>query len=110
MIELTKAQKKAARILIDRALQRECERFLVDVKRLVNTPLQEDSPHKRYLELYKKIDSFDHQIGKTYDGLGGSRYFITVAGLYYRDVLTEEEIGLMGDELKAKIIEMKDWW
>lgn len=37
MIELTKAQKKAARILIDRALQRECERFLVDVKHLVNT-------------------------------------------------------------------------
>ena len=46
MIELTKAQKKAARILIDRALQRECERFLVDVKRRVNTPLQEDSPQE----------------------------------------------------------------
>ena len=108
MIELTKAQKKAARILIDRGLQRECERFLLDVKRLVDTPLQEDSPHKRYLELYKKIDRFDHQIGETYDGLGGSRYFITVAGLYYRDVLTEEEIGLMGDELKAKIMAIRD--
>ena len=84
--------------------------FLGGCKASGEHPLQEDSPHKRYLELYKKIDSFDHQIGKTYDGLGGSRYFITVAGLYYRDVLTEEEIGLMGDELKAKIIEMKDWW
>ena len=78
MIELTKAQKKAARILIDRALQRECERFLVDVKRLVNTPLQEDSPHKRYLELYKKIDSFDHQIGKTYRTQRRTRWVTTL--------------------------------
>lgn len=46
MIELTKAQKNAARILIDRALQRECERFLVDVKRLVNTRCKRIVPTK----------------------------------------------------------------
>ncbi len=34
MIELTKSQKKAVRILVDRALQRECAGFIKEMNQL----------------------------------------------------------------------------
>ena len=38
MVELTKGQKKVARMLINKALLRECEIFLLQTKRMLNNP------------------------------------------------------------------------
>ena len=55
MTELTKSQKKIARALIDRTLERECTTFL----KQVNSALQHQDPaetnHQRYLKLYQSM-------------------------------------------------------
>lgn len=107
-MDLPKSQKKIARMLIDKALRRECDFFLKDVENFMQSvhASGKDS-HESYLELYKKVDMFDYHVAQRYDDLGGSRYFITVAGLYCDGVLTDEDISLFDEERQADIRKYK---
>ena len=68
MVELDKSQKKIARTLISRALERECCTFLAKLKRLLQDE-KAQSCHEKYLEIYKSIQTFDKDISRQYDGL-----------------------------------------
>ena len=107
MVEQTKGQKKVARMLINKALLRECEKFLFQTKRMLNHPEEGKNPHENYLRLYDKVHKFDKHIARTYDGLTGSRYFITVYNLYFDGVLTDEDISLFDDEMKNRLVALK---
>lgn len=107
-LELTKAQKKVARELIDLGLERECQQFVDNIQNVVTKPLGKERPyHARYIEIYKMTERFDKHIAQRYDGLGGSRYFMTVARLYCDGFLSNEEIALLGEELVNKILFVK---
>ena len=60
MVELDKSQKKIARTLISRALERECCTFLAKLKRLPQDE-KAQSCHEKYLEIYKSIQIFQLQ-------------------------------------------------
>lgn len=107
MIELTKGQKKTARLLINKALLRECETFLLQTKRMLNSPKEGKNPHEIYLQLFDKVYSFDKHIAQTYNGMSGSRYFITIYNLYLNDVLTNGDISLFDEEMKNRLITLK---
>lgn len=51
MVELDKSQKKIARTLISRALERECCTFLAKLKRFLQDE-KAQSCHEKYLEIY----------------------------------------------------------
>lgn len=106
-MELPKNQKKHARTLIERALQRECEHFLAETKAWMNQPKAEETPHKQYLELFDRVYKFDKLIARTYDNMTGSRYYLTVFSLFYDDVLTEEDISLFSEEVRNDLIQKK---
>lgn len=108
MVELTKGQKKVARMLINKALLRECENFLLQTKRMLNNPKEGKNSHENYLQLFDRVHKFDKHIARTYDGMTGSRYFITVYNLYWDDVLTDEDISLFDEELKDRLIVLKE--
>ena len=91
MVELDKSQKKIARTLISRALERECCTFLAKLKRLLQDE-KAQSCHEKYLEIYKSIQTFDKDISRQYDGLNGSRYALTVFSLFYNGILTEKHM------------------
>lgn len=109
-MELPKNQKKHARTLIERALQRECERFLAETKAWMNQPKTEETPHKQYLELFERVYKFDKHIARTYDNMSGSRYYHTVCSLFYNDVLTEDDINLFSEEIRDGLIQKKKEW
>lgn len=104
-MELSKSQKKVARQLINEALQRECKTFLEEVKEIL--PQKDRTPHEVYLQLFKKVDDFDEYIAKQYDRVSGAYYFITILNLYYNNVLTEDDINLFDEEIRQKLIELK---
>lgn len=85
MVELDKSQKKIARTLISRALERECCTFLAKLKRFLQDE-KAQSCHEKYLEIYKSIQTFDKDISRQYDGLNGSRYALTVFSLFYNAI------------------------
>lgn len=107
-MELSKSQKKIARQLISKALQRECKTFLEEVKDVL--PLRDQTPHEVYLNLYKKITDFDKHIATQYDRLSGSRYFMAVFSLFYNNVLTEDDIKLFNEEVQQNLMVMKQNW
>lgn len=107
-VDLPKGQKKIARMLIDKALQRECDSFLKNVGDFMQSvPQNGKDAHENYLELYKKIDEFNYYLSRRYDGLGGSKYFITVVSLYCDNVLSDEDISLFDEERQADIRKYK---
>jgi len=107
MIELTKNQKKVARQLIDIGLHRECKSFTEKIAKFTRSPEWETAnPHELYLKLYKKVVVFDKHIADRYDGLSGSRYFITVLGLFRDGVLTIEDIELFDAEIQDLLFKL----
>jgi len=105
MIELSKSQKKIARQLIDIGLQRECKTFTEKIARLTGSPKWEtENPHELYLKLYKKVVYFNKHIARRYDGMTGSRYYITVLGLFMDGVLTTDDIAPFDVEMQERLI------
>jgi len=103
MVELDKSQKKIARTLISRALERECCTFLAKLKRLLQDE-KAQSCHEKYLEIYKSIQTFQ------YDGLNGSRYALTVFSLFYNGILTEKDLSEFDDRTREAFLEHRRQW
>jgi hypothetical protein len=111
MIELSKSQKKIAHELIQLGLQRECKSFTDEITKFTNSlEWKTGGPHELYLELYKKVTSFDKQIARRYDNLGGSRYFITVWGLFLDGILTLEDISRFDTKVQEELLRMKGFY
>ena len=112
MMELNKEQKKIARRLIDIELERECAVFNLRMKTLanhhLNTKLAKPN-HQRYLDIYKLTNEFDKHIADRYDGMSGSRYFMTVVNLYCDGVLKDEDLIEFDDEVFMQIKNIADW-
>lgn len=107
---LTKAQKKAARTLIDTALERDCASFIQKISKLVEKPLNEvDKPnHARYIDLYKAVETFDKHLASRYDGITGGKYFDTVSFLLADGCLTDEDLLICDETMKSELIRVKE--
>ena len=113
-ISLTKADKRKCRELIHAGLERECEKYVKEMQKLVNTPIPlaelnepyreengfsvEGPWHKRYIALYKKTASFDKHIAQRYDGMTGGHYLDGVLSLYCEGIISDDEIAPLSDE------------
>ena len=113
-ISLTKADKRKCRELIHVGLERECEKYVKEMQKLVNTPIPlaelnepyreengfsvEGPWHKRYIALYKKTASFDKHIAQRYDGMTGDHYLDGVLSLYCEGIISDDEIAPLSDE------------
>ena len=113
-ISLTKADKRKCRELIHVGLERECEKYVKEMQKLVNTPIPlaelnepyreengfsvEGPWHKRYIALYKKTASFDKHITQRYDGLTGGHYLDGVLSLYCEGIISDDEIAPLSNE------------
>ena len=109
LASLTKAQKKAARTLIDLALERECAKLIRKVSRLSSKPLDdvEKPNHARYLELFKAVDSFDRRLQYRYDGITGGHYLEVISYLYAEGILKEHDLEICDEEMKSELIRFK---
>lgn len=104
-IELSKSQKKIARELIENSLQMECTQFLEEIEMSVsNWKLKHKSSHEAYLNLYKKVKSFDKHIVKRYDDLRESTYFTILMGLLLDEILVPEDLDCFDEELKGRLL------
>lgn len=107
-MELSKNQKKIARMLIDEAMQRECQLFLENIRSLLDKAAEDETPHSKYLKLYKKVDTFDNYLAQQYDRLSGSRYLLTIVALFNDNILTEEDIAKFDKNTQIEIFKLKN--
>lgn len=110
MVELDKSQKKIARTLISRALERECSAFLTKLQRQLRQNEKAQSCHEKYLDVYKNVRAFDKYISRQYDGLTGSRYALAVFSLFYNGILTEKDLSEFDNRIREAFLEHRRLW
>lgn len=122
-MELTKADKKLCRQLMHVAIERECEKFVKDIQKLasksipmseLNQPYQEENGHhvqgpwhKRYIDIFRKVQIFDKHIAQRYDGVSGSSYIQCILDLYCNGIITDEDIAPFSEEPRNLLINLK---
>ena len=109
LTSLTKAQKKAARTLIDLALERECAKLIRKVSNLSAKPLEdvEKPNHSRYIEIFKAITSFEKRLQHRYDGITGGHYLEVISYLYAEGILKEHDLEICDEEMINDVIRVK---
>ena len=110
--DLSKREKNIARACIDKGLEAE---FLEGLEKsasiIADWSAGKFSSHKEaYHQLHKTIDQKDHAISKRYDGLGGSRWLITVAAIFFDGYISDADIQEFSDETKAIINKLMSMW
>lgn len=103
--ELSKKEKKIARICIDKGIDTAFKEGLENCAAVINDWQKGkfNSNKEAYHKLYKAISDKDYSIGGRYDGLTGSRYLITVAQLFSEKIITEEDIQEFSEQSQAAI-------
>lgn len=104
-MELSKSDKKTARILIDKGILKEIENCNASVLELL-TDWKNDKKETRetYGKVYETVKKNDKYIASNYDGLSGAYYFDTVLNMYYKGLITEEDINPFSETVKEYLI------
>ncbi|MGM0531728.1 MAG: hypothetical protein ACQER7_10285 [Bacteroidota bacterium] len=58
-----------------------------------------------YFAINKAVSNQDKYLARRYDNITGSRYLLTIYGLYVDKVISEEELNPLGEEVKKEIVE-----
>lgn len=92
-MDLSKADKKVAREVIEKGLQIEFTNALHEADAVLQKWKKHDlgNPEAYHL-LFKTIKNFDKHIAARYDDMRGSRYFITVVDLLIDGIIADEDI------------------
>lgn len=104
--KLTKPQKKAAREIIDKGLQRDYQKGLERIENILGKWRSGKMDNQEaYLAMYKAVNNQDKYLARRYDNITGSRYLLTIYGLFVDKVISEEELNPLGEEVKKEIVE-----
>lgn len=109
-MQLQKRDKKIAREIIEKGLQKEFTNGL----NAFDETLQQWKNHQlnnrdAYHALYGKVVDFDKHIARRYDNVTGSQYVMTVAAQFIDGVIDKEDLDPFSEEVQQYIQRMADW-
>jgi hypothetical protein len=105
--ELPKSQKKVAREIIEKGLQREYQNGIEKVDAVIEKWKSGKLDNREaYLSVYKKLTSHDKHLARRYDNMSGSKYLMIISGQVADGVVSFDEIGKLNDQAKQVI---KNW-
>ncbi|HOV11821.1 MAG TPA: hypothetical protein PLT47_03785 [Bacteroidales bacterium] len=104
-MELSKKDKKAARILIEQGLHIEYALGLSQFDSILQQwKNKELNNHDAYMQLYDSVIKYDKHIARRYNDLGGSRYLMTVVALLRDGIIAENDLRIFSDEARNNIL------
>ena len=81
MFELTKPQKKIARKVIEKGLDKEYQVGINKVDRVIDRWKSGGAANREtYLKMYEVLTRYDKHIARRYNRMSGSNYLIIIAG------------------------------
>ena len=104
-MELSKREKKIARELIEKGLQKEFAKALADSREILSGQLIEEVDNKgTYYLLYTHITDFDKHIARRYDGMRPSNYLLIIAAQLNEGFITENDLDSLPEEIKQDVL------
>jgi hypothetical protein len=101
---LSKKEKAALRELIDKGLQASYTNALEEAAAIIQHWHQGNSSNREaYSALFECVRDNDKFIARRYDNMRGSRYVITVIGIYQDKQISDEDLLLLPEELREYI-------
>lgn len=97
--DIKESDWKRFKLLRQIALERFCERVLLDVGRIGTDAGK--SQHERYLDVYRLIQDRDEDLGRAFNGLSRSKAVIQIVQIRSLGLLTEEELAGFSEELRS---------
>jgi hypothetical protein len=98
MHEIKESDWKLFKEVRSEALQRFCQKVLVEVKGIDAD--QTKSFHQRYLEIYRIVHDRDKELAKVFDYLRRSTALFQIAALRMRGLLSEDEFMRFSEEAR----------
>jgi hypothetical protein len=102
MIDLSKSEKRAARVVIKKGMMLEMERALQKAEAILGDwKGGKGNPQEAYHVLYKHIFDFDKHVARRYDDLKNDDLILTVALQLREGLLSRQELEVFSKETKA---------
>jgi len=110
-MELSKADKKTAREIIEKGLQQEFAKCLFAADTILDEWKNQVTQNRdAYHKLYKRIISFDKHLAQRYDRITGSNYLFIIAGQLNDGVILENDLNGFTIEARAAIKMIAGFW
>jgi uncharacterized FlaG/YvyC family protein len=105
MHQLSKKEKKIAREIIEKGLQTEYKKGIMQLQEIIDqwNPVLPDH-RETYRKLYKTLTDFDKHISFRYDYMSGSKYLVTIAGQLADKVISINDLKEFSDETRDLVI------
>ena len=102
--ELSKKDKKTAREIIEKGLQKEYAKGLFQFDSILTKWKDNTLDNKdAYLQLCKELVNYDKHIARRYDDMKGSNYLFIIAAQMLDNIISENDLENFSDEAKQAI-------
>ncbi|MBM3437043.1 MAG: hypothetical protein FJY07_12600 [Bacteroidetes bacterium] len=105
IFELTKSQKKIARQIINKGLEKEFQTGLLMIRRTLNAWSDNKiSNGDAWRRIYKESTDYDKHISRRYDDMTGSKYIYVIAAQLADGVIGKQDIEAFDGEIRSAIL------
>ncbi len=104
-LQLTKAEKKLARQIIEKGLMQEYATGIEKQSKIIEQWKNNQFDNKdAYLKLYKSLTNYDKHIARRYDRMSGSKYLYIIAELLADKIINLQDINNLTKTTKDKLL------
>jgi hypothetical protein len=97
MKPISESDWKRFKVVRDDALQRYCERVLLDMQSLISDTTR--SAHERYLAIYGLIEDRDDMLARLFNDFRRSTAVVQLIGMVNQKLISDSEIASFSDEV-----------
>ncbi len=102
--ELPKSQKKIAREIIEKGLQREYQNGIEKADAVIEKWKSGKLDNREaYISIYKKLISHDKHLARRYDNMSGSKYLMIISGQVADGIISLDELSELDDKARQVI-------
>ena len=103
--DLSKSQKKIARQIIEKGLQKEFMDGIIELDNIITKwKINELDNRNAYHELYDSLTKHDKHIAGRYDNMGGSKYLYVIAGQLFDGAITKNDLDDFNEDVRESIL------
>jgi hypothetical protein len=108
-MELSKADKKAAREIIEKGLQNEFANGLNKFQTILNNWKENKIDNREaYQTLYRSVKNYDKHIARRYDNMKGSTYLLIIAGQLIDEAITVDDLNALSEEAQQHVLKIAE--